>query len=90
MVVQLQTGAGVAGVQQVTVSPEFREFFRDRLECVRREKRERALALARRGLHTSTPPPGDLDAISVPDVATPDSGLAAGDEGSLTPTPAAL
>lgn len=50
---------------------------RDQLEKVRREKRARAMALARHGLAGT--PPGDLDAISVPDITTPsDLGLAFG------------
>ena len=65
------TAQAFHGTWQVSVSQEFREFVREQLDQRRRNKRDHAFSLARRGLEGT--PPLDTDAISVPDTTTPDA-----------------
>lgn len=59
---------------QVSLSREFHVFAHEQLERVQRERHARALRAARHGLAQSHTPPSDADAISIPDVPSPDSG----------------
>ena len=58
------------------MTQDFINFVLDGVEEAKKERRQQALTLARRGLAQT--PMGDSDAISVPDTATPNAGSHSG------------